>query len=222
MSDIFISYASEDRARAKVLAGSLEDRGWSVWWDREVLPGRQFSQIIEEELGKAKCVIVLWSKESVESEWVRNEAREAARREVLVPVSIDNVDIPLEFSGTEAANLVDWRVGTPHPEFDRLFRAVCAILGQPVLAKTSETTPGGQERRLETKKTGTKSQKVKVLAAIGIGTLIAIAAVLVVWLWPRPKAPCRFLQDGQLPFTRRVGQEVRHEAQRGCARIPST
>ena len=34
MSDIFISYASEDRDRVKSLARALEQEGWSVWWDR--------------------------------------------------------------------------------------------------------------------------------------------------------------------------------------------
>lgn len=32
MADIFISYATEDRERAKALAEALELRGWSVWW----------------------------------------------------------------------------------------------------------------------------------------------------------------------------------------------
>ena len=50
MSDIFISYASEDRTIAKILARELERQNWSVWWDREFLPGGQFSQIIEKEI----------------------------------------------------------------------------------------------------------------------------------------------------------------------------
>jgi hypothetical protein len=33
MADIFISYARKDRTTAQRLAGALETRGWSVWWD---------------------------------------------------------------------------------------------------------------------------------------------------------------------------------------------
>jgi hypothetical protein len=33
MSDIFISYAREDRPRVERLAAALEQCGWSVWWD---------------------------------------------------------------------------------------------------------------------------------------------------------------------------------------------
>src|SRR5262245_29410493 len=97
MSEIFLSYAKGDRARAALLAELLEARGWSVWWDREIPPGRTFDDVIEEALTRARCVIVLWSAESVASRWVRTEASVAAERGILVPALIDDVPIPLEF-----------------------------------------------------------------------------------------------------------------------------
>ena len=36
MADVFISYASEDRERVKPIVGSIEDAGFSVWWDRRI------------------------------------------------------------------------------------------------------------------------------------------------------------------------------------------
>ena len=81
MTDVFISYANEDRERARDLATALEARGWSVWWDRKIIAGQTFDQVIEHELDTAKCAVVLWSKHSVASEWVRNEAAAAANRE---------------------------------------------------------------------------------------------------------------------------------------------
>lgn len=70
MSDIFISYASEDRERIQALVKVLEAEGWSVWWDRSVIPGEKYRQVISKALDAAKCVIVVWSRESVLSEWV--------------------------------------------------------------------------------------------------------------------------------------------------------
>ena len=77
MSDIFISYASQDRARILPLVEALEARGWSVFWDTTVLPGEEWHRKITTELDAARCVIVLWSQTSVDSHWVHEEAGEA-------------------------------------------------------------------------------------------------------------------------------------------------
>jgi hypothetical protein len=131
MSDIFLSYKSDDRARAKIVAEALERHGYLVWWDRIIPPGKTFDQIIEEALGAAKCVIVLWSRESVSSDWVKNEAREGTRRHILVPVLIDEVKIPFEFKHIQAAQLIDWQGALPNPEFDLLLKSIEEIVGQP-------------------------------------------------------------------------------------------
>jgi hypothetical protein len=109
MADIFISYARPDRPRAEQLAHALERVGWSVWWDREIPPGRSFDEVIEEALSLARCVIVLWSEASVRSEWVKTEASEAAQRHILVPILADGARIPLEFRRIQAAAIDDWR-----------------------------------------------------------------------------------------------------------------
>ncbi|MHC4354552.1 MAG: toll/interleukin-1 receptor domain-containing protein [Planctomycetota bacterium] len=183
MSDIFISYSSQDRARAKVLAGALERQGWSVWWDRRIPPGKQFSQVIKEAVDEAKCVIVLWSKESVKSEWVQNEASEGARRKILVPALIDDVEMPFEFRRIQAARLVDWEEESPHPEFDTLLESVRAILGQPLSPQRDGEVPAGntldhaKPTGEGTQKGGNISQKTKVLAAVCIVALITIISV---------------------------------------------
>ena len=68
MSDIFISYSSSDRAKARALAQQLEQEGWSAWWDRTIPPGQSFSVVLEEALAAARCVVVLWSPASVDSD----------------------------------------------------------------------------------------------------------------------------------------------------------
>jgi hypothetical protein len=81
MEDIFISYASEDREQARRFAEAFAARGWSVWWDRHIVP-RRLSTRIEQALDAARCVVVLWSASSVASEWVRNEAAVGAEQGV--------------------------------------------------------------------------------------------------------------------------------------------
>ena len=89
-SDIFISYSSADRERARQVAEALQRRGRSIWWDREIPPGRQYDDVIDEALSAARCVVVLWTKASTASSWVKNEASEAMDRRVLIPAVLDS------------------------------------------------------------------------------------------------------------------------------------
>lgn len=125
---IFLSYASADRSTAEAIAGALSTLGWSVWWDRTIPPGRSFDEVIEAALDSARCVIVLWSRESVSSDWVKTEAAEGARRRILVPALIEEVTIPLEFRRIQAASLVGWTASSPHTGFDALVQSVAALV----------------------------------------------------------------------------------------------
>lgn len=139
MIDVFLSYAREDRERAGQLAGSLEACGWSVWWDRKIIAGQAFDQVIEQQLEAARCVVVLWSKHSVSSEWVRNEAATAAERGVLVPASIDEVRLPLEFRRRQTVSLVGWNGDQEEQAFAELCHHVTARIKGTVLPEP--TTP---------------------------------------------------------------------------------
>jgi hypothetical protein len=61
-----------------------------VWWDPEITPGDEFDALIGAELETARAVVVVWSPFSVDSRWVKGEARDAADRGVLVPVRFEN------------------------------------------------------------------------------------------------------------------------------------
>jgi hypothetical protein len=104
MADIFVSYAREDEPRARVLTAALESRGWSVFWDRRIPDGKDFSAYIQEQLDAARCVVVLWSKASVASPFVRDEATEGLGGR-LVPALIEVVKQPLGFRQLQAADL---------------------------------------------------------------------------------------------------------------------
>lgn len=129
MTDVFISYASEDRERAAMLANALGALGWSIWWDRKIIAGQAFDQAIERELESAKSVVVLWSAHSIASEWVKNEAAAASERGVLVPAMIDPVKLPLEFRRKQTADLTDWNGAASTHGFQSLCEGVAAAIG---------------------------------------------------------------------------------------------
>lgn len=126
MADIFISYANKDRERAGRLADALEACGWSVWWDRHIIAGQAFDVAIERELEGAKCVVVLWSVDSIASEWVKNEAAVAAERGVLIPARIDRTKLPLEFRRKQTVDLSDWNGDVGYEGFQALCGGVAA------------------------------------------------------------------------------------------------
>ncbi len=134
MHDIFISYAREDTPTAQRLAELLSQRGWSVWWDSSILHGASYESAIEQELDTAKCVLVLWSKASVASHWVKDEARVGLARGVLIPVLIEATKIPLGFRGIQTADLTGWEADPAKPEVQRLLKSIEHKAGAPSIA----------------------------------------------------------------------------------------
>jgi uncharacterized membrane protein YeaQ/YmgE (transglycosylase-associated protein family) len=104
MADVFISYSKKDRDVARGLADFLENCGYEVWWDYELVGGERFRNKIKEELAKAKAAIVIWTPTSVESDWVIEEADEAKQSHKLIATRVDALDfraIPLGFRGLQ-------------------------------------------------------------------------------------------------------------------------
>jgi len=84
MADIFISYSQKDRPWVKCLVDALSAEGYEVWWDLEIRAGESFDELIESTLEKVSCVVGVWSKNSVKSEWVRAESAWAKDRGLFV------------------------------------------------------------------------------------------------------------------------------------------
>jgi TIR domain len=99
MADLFLSYTHQDTNRAETLARLLEDAGLTVWWDRQMVAGDKIHDVVDEQIEKAKAVIVLWSPISVKSDWVRGEAQTAHELAKLVPIKIEECKLPVNYRG---------------------------------------------------------------------------------------------------------------------------
>jgi TolB-like protein/Tfp pilus assembly protein PilF len=130
VSDIFLSYASDDRERVRPLVEHLQAQGWSVWWDRQIRPGPSYHIEISKAIDAARCVVVVWSRHSVESEWVINEANEGLERDVLVPLMIDDVRVPLAFRSRQAADLTRWSGEEDAAGLSLVIEAIGGMVGE--------------------------------------------------------------------------------------------
>jgi hypothetical protein len=105
MADIFISYNKRDRALVERVRKALSAEGFSIWWDEDVTPRETWDRALEREIDIAGYVLVLWTRNSVDSDWVRTEANYARRKGKLVQVRFDPVEIPIAFSMIQYVDL---------------------------------------------------------------------------------------------------------------------
>lgn len=173
MSDIFISYSSEDKGRVQALARALERKGWSVWWDRRIPAGKSFDDVIHEALKAARSVVVVWTKTSVKSTWVKNESRSGLRRNILFPVMLlDEVEIPLEFEHLQAAHLMDWKPDQQHSGFDQFIDDLAEVIGVPVTQ--SQATPTSSAKPTPEPETESLQGAVQAVLISGNNNLSAL------------------------------------------------
>ena len=166
MADIFLSYASEDRERARLVAQLLEGRSWTVWWDRKIPAGVAYDEVIEREIGAAKYVVVLWSISSTKSEWVKNEAASAVEQAKLIPVQIDDIKLPLEFRRRQTLNLSGWSGNASDTRLESLFEA----LSSKSVLQTSSSRPVRAPARPERSSPTNLSIIIAILLFSGLGT----------------------------------------------------
>jgi hypothetical protein len=150
LSDIFISYASQDRERILPIVHAREKTGWSIFWDRTIPPGKTWRQLIGSEIQSARCVVVVWTAASIESRWVQEEAEIGSRKGILIPVSLDDVEPPFGFGTIQSANLADWDGDPSLPPFGQLLEAVSSILG---------TSPADQSEQEARRKADEQAEK---------------------------------------------------------------
>lgn len=190
MASVFLSYAREDARTAKAFAKCIERAGHSVWWDHHIAGGCDYSEEIETSLRESDVVVVLWSKASIHSQWVRDEATAGKERGRLVPVLLGDVEPPLGFRQLQSIAVGRWSgTGTPR-NFETVLAAIAARAGAsaPPDAKEAKKPAPGPFRLL-----------------IGVGLLLLFAAIAL-WLALGDGSPWRGSRDQSvmlavLPFT---------------------
>lgn len=172
MAQVFLSYDREDGAKARVIAQALERAGHFVWWDLHIKGGAEYGKVIEQALADANAVIVLWSQQSVDSAWVRDEAAAGRDSGRLVPVLLDPVNPPMGFRQYQSIDLTRWKGRGKPAQLQSLLDAVEA-LGGPITTNTPEAAAPARPR---------PGRKLPLLAvALALLVLVGAAAGILLW-----------------------------------------
>ena len=108
MADVFISYAKSQHELAMGLARRLEEAGLSVWWDAGLRPGENYRIEIDEQLNACKAAVIIWTPDSIRSDWVIAEADHAWQLKKLVNTHVAEVkpyQIPKPFNQAHSVEI---------------------------------------------------------------------------------------------------------------------
>ncbi|MCL6741464.1 TIR domain-containing protein [Sphingomonas sp. RB56-2] len=127
---VFVSYCRSDERAATAIIDLLDRAGFHVWWDGLIPGGERFGTLISKALEGARAVVVLWSRQSVESAWVQDEASWARDRHRLVPLSLDGCEPPLGFRQFQCIDISRGGPKAGNPAMQRALRAITDIMGR--------------------------------------------------------------------------------------------
>ncbi|HXH55372.1 MAG TPA: toll/interleukin-1 receptor domain-containing protein [Gammaproteobacteria bacterium] len=116
---IFISHSSGDKWFARKLCTDLTDLGLKPWLDEnDIKVGESITEKIEVALKKTRYFILVLSKKSIASIWVKREWESIFLREInqkriiLLPVLLEDCEIPSLLANKKYANFsIDYNKG---------------------------------------------------------------------------------------------------------------
>lgn len=138
MTDVYISYAREDRESVRRLSEMLRFEGWDVWMD-PTEPLSTNTAALDMKLGSAGAILVVWSGYSRGSEHVRSEAATGLYKNKLIQMRIDSAAPPRPFDQVEVIDMGRWSGERDDPNWRRVVSAVRLYAGVPGIARPQVT-----------------------------------------------------------------------------------
>ncbi len=123
-----------------MLASSMAEEGYEVWWDADLPPHMSYGDVITAKIGAAKAAVVVWSDTAAKSEWVRAEADVARNQKKLIQTVLDDTMPPLPFNQIQCASLGDWNGEANHPGWEKVKQSLVALCGPRTAGETGSVT----------------------------------------------------------------------------------
>jgi hypothetical protein len=135
MADVFLSYKREDRPLCVAIHDALTALRLSVWFDARLEMGVRFDKEIEREIHQAAVVLVLWSPQSADSDWVREEALVGRDRDCLVSARIAPCQLPMGFKAVQTADIFEGALDGANEDWLQMLERIGKVVGRPGLAE---------------------------------------------------------------------------------------
>ena len=146
MAEVFISYKRESRALIEPIVSALSELGVSVWFDADLSAGERFARIIHAQLKQAKAVIVCWSSDATDSDWVTGEADYALESGAYVPIFIESCVLMPPYNRIQTVDLSKWKGERNDPTWIGLVNRIAKLIGREAVAAAAAATAKGDER----------------------------------------------------------------------------
>jgi hypothetical protein len=153
MSGVFLSYSRGDHALVEQVMLGLRRVGIEVWWDQD-MPGVDWQEELARELNTMVAVVVVWTVNSSNSKYVRDEARLGLHSDKLINLLLGVEEPPFPFDRVNGLTLEGWNGREPHSGWTRLIKTIEALAVQAGVAQPGQMTEAltRNERELRTKK----------------------------------------------------------------------
>jgi hypothetical protein len=183
-SEVFISYASQDKPVADAVVGALERAGLKCWIaPRDVVPGALYADEIIRAMDEAKVLVLVLSQQAVTSAHVGKEIeRASSKRRRIIALRTDSAALPRAFEYfLSESQWIDIGPGGIDAAAGKLVDAIRSHL-------TSETlsTPA-KPLTLDRKLISSKRRWIAIASAAVLAT--ALAYVVALKFWPTKHAP---------------------------------
>ena len=182
--DVFISYASHDRAVADSVCTALESAGIVCWIaPRDVIPGESFAGAIVHAIDATKVTVLVLSEHAVTSQHVLREIeRASSKRHPVIAFRIDLAPMPADFEYfLNTSQWLDASTGGVKRALPRLVDAVKITLAQPTADVRVDHGPAVTARA--------KRRSRRMLAGLAVIVAAALSYYIADKFWFAKHAP---------------------------------
>ncbi len=173
MADVYLSYAREDLATARLIALALEQEGFSLSWDNEGSADAADQTSNKQQIRRAKVMLVLWSAASVRAKSVAYEAALGQQQQSIIPVSLDASLSPSPFEYLHTLKLEDWNGDRSSSAWKSIVLAVKHKMAEAELLRPSQ-----KEINQKLPTGGIPNRSAWRIAAFAVSALALVAVVV--------------------------------------------